>query len=268
MKKLLTLFIVAITLFSCSSSDDDNANPNLVLEKVVFYRNSPNERHWIITNGLLTKITKADGTLVEQFMYDSQGRIVSDTEYTNGIDGESTTVTYNADNTIASVDGLPYTYNAATRTYAYSYGSNFTISSTVNEDGLAIDFVRGGVGASEYHMTYADGNMTSFRKINDDGTETIKNFYFNGSMEGNPIYNAVLAVAKVKSVTDPGFFAEYNSSRFIPNGFDKGPSDPLYYNYGHIPTMSGELYQVGVEVLNGISPVDFYPYADYYYTAE
>ena len=93
MNKLIILFVLATTLLSCSS-DDSNTNPDLVLQKVVFYDNSPNEKHWIINNNLLTTITLADGTVVEEFIYDAQNRVIKDTKYTNGVISETNIITY------------------------------------------------------------------------------------------------------------------------------------------------------------------------------
>lgn len=260
--KILMLFVLATTLFSCSNDDDNSGNDLKIVKKVVFYGGTANERHWIITNGLLSEITLADGTIAEKFIYDAQFRLVSDIKYSNGEISANTEVTYNADSTIKSIDGLPYVYNAATKTYTYSYGSNFTIDCEVNSDMLAVNFIRMGANPSEYHMAYSNHNMTSFEKV---GGET-KNFNFDAAVVDNPIYSAVLAVARVKSLTDPSFFIDCQASMDMPNGFDKGTSDPNYYNYGGLPDMSGKHYQVSIEVLyNNSTFVDSYSFADYYY---
>ncbi len=257
------LLIVATTLLSCSSSDNDTPIQKTI-QKVVFYKNSANEKHWIITNNLLTSITNADGSLAEKFTYDSQNRVVSDVKYTNGIASETHIITYNTNNIISTIDGLPYNYNAATRSYTYSYGSDFTINCQVNADMLAVNFLREGSNAGEYHMTYTNGDMTSFEKITNGVTNDHKNFHFDAVFGNNPIYNAVLAVARVKSLTDPSFFVDCQVSKNLANGFDKGSSDPYYYNYGEIP--SEKIVQVGVEILDSNNnPVGFYPFADYYY---
>jgi hypothetical protein len=268
MRKLAFLFIAAIALTSCSNDNDTIAIAvPKTLQKVVFYKNSINERHWNISNNLLTNITLADGTIAEEFTYDNLKRVIKDVKYTNGIVTETNVITYNTDSTIQSINGLPYTYNAATQTYLYTYGSNFTINCKVNENKLAIDFVRTGVGASEYHMTYADGNMLSFEKVTNGAIETVKNFHFSGNIaEAGPVYKAILAVARVKSLTDPNFFVDCQVSKMNPDGFDKGTTDPYYYNYGAIPDMEGKLLQIGIEVLdNHNNPVSYYPFADYYY---
>jgi hypothetical protein len=240
--KILMLFVLATTLFSCSN-DDNSGNDLKIVKKVVFYGGTANERHWIITNGLLSEITLADGTIVEKFIYDAQFRLASDIKYSNGEISANTEITYNADSTIKSIDGLPYVYNAATKKYTYSYGSNFTIDCEVNSDMLAVNFIRMGANPSEYHMAYSNHNMTSFEKV-----------------------GAVLAVARVKSLTDPSFFIDCQASLDMPNGFDKGTSDPNYYNYGGLPDMSGKHFQVSIEVLyNNSTFVDSYSFADYYY---
>ena len=271
MNKILTLFVLAVTLFSCSSSDDNNVNTNSILQKVVFYRDSPNERHWNISNNLLTNITLEDGTLAEEFIYDSQNRLIRDVKYTNGVVTETVIISYNSDNTISSINNLPYTYNASTRTYAYSYGSDFTINCSVNQDMLAVDFIRTGTNDGEYHMTYSNGNMASFEKINSGSTEIIKNFHFDNLL-ANPLYNAILAVARVKSLTDPNFFIDSVASTNIAGGHDKGPSDPNYYSYGYTssitnnPTHNSKDFSIGIEVLDsGNNFVNYYSFADYYY---
>lgn len=257
------LFVLATTLFSCSS-DNDSTQANSILQKVVFYRNTPQERHWIINNGLLTTITLADGTVVEEFTYDNFNRLIQDTKYTNGTVSDVNTITYNTANIIQTIDGLPYTYNATTRTYAYSYGSNFTINCKVNADMLAVDFLRTGFNAGEYHMTYNNSDMTSFSKAaNGSSAEVIKNFHF-GAFGANPIYNAVLAVARVKSLTDPNFFIDCQASQTMADGFDKGSSDSFYYNIGMLT--SHNLDEFGVDVLDENNNfVQFYNFADYYY---
>jgi hypothetical protein len=262
MKKLLLFFVLVTTLFSCSS--DDNTPNTSTLQKVVFYRDSANERHWNINNNLLTNITLADGTIAEEFIYDIQNRLIRDTKFANGVVTETDIITYNADDTISTINGLPYTFNAATRTYAYSYGSNFTISCTVNDDMLAVDFTRTGVGAGVYHMTYDSGNMTSFEKITSGTTEVLKNFHFNGVYGTNPIHDSVLAVARVKSLTDPGFFVDSQASAIMADGFDKGSSDPYYYNIGEV--VDHNYSQFGVEILDSNNNfVDYYTFATYYY---
>lgn len=268
MKKIFSIILIAVTLFSCSSDNDNDtvATPKK-LRKIVFYRDSADERQWNISNGLLTSISNADGSLAEEFVYDTNKRVVADKIYTDGVITETTTITYDTDGIVQSINGLHYNYDTATSTYIYSYGSNFTINCKVNEDRLAVDFVRAGFKPSEYHMTFADGNMTSFRKVNNGGTDVLKNFHFNAGVPGrNDVYKAVLAVARVKSLTDPNFFVDCQASKKSPDSFDKGASDPYSYNYGQIPNMDGTLLQVGIEVLdNNNNPVSWYPFADYYF---
>ncbi|MDN3676247.1 hypothetical protein QWY90_02860 [Flavobacterium paronense] len=265
MKKIIFLFVLTTTLFSCSS--DDNSNQTKVLQKVVFYRNSSNEKHWNFKNNLLKDITLADGTIAEEFIYDNQNRLIRDVKYTNGVATETDIINYNADNTIKSINGLPYTFDVATRTYDYTYGSSFTINCQVNSDFLAENFVRTGTNAGEYHMTYANGNMLSFEKSTSGVTDVIKNFHFIGSVvEGGEVFKAILAVARVKSLTDPNFFIDCQVSKNSPMGFDKGITDPYYYNYGAIVNMDGTLLEVGIEVLDSSNnAVDLYSFADYYY---
>ena len=265
MKKLFILMLLAATLFSCSS-DDNTVSPPKVLQKIVFYRDSPNERQWNFSNGLLVNITYANGSVAEEFTYDAQKRLTKDAKYGNGVQTEVDIITYNADNTIKSVNFLPYNFNPTTNTYAYSYGSNFTIECKVNEDMLAVDFLRTGVNPGEYHMTYANGNMTSFEKRTGGATDILKNFHFSGTRNDETIYSAILAVARVKSLTDPSFFIDCQVSKERPDSFDKGPADSNHYNYGSIINTDGTLLEIGIEVLDSNNNLlNFYSFADYYY---
>lgn len=262
MKNIILTLLLTFTLFSCSN-DDKNNTTSKVLEKVVFYRDSENERQWNFSNNLLQNITLADGSLAEEFIYDSKNRVIKDIKYNNGI-AQIDVITYNLDNTISTINNLPYSFNAATKTYTYSYGSNFTINCEVNSDMLAVNFTRTGTNAGVFHLTYSNGNMTSFEKVTNNTTEVLKNFNFETTLMNNPIATAILAVARVKSLTDPNFFIDSPTSKEVPTGFDKGSSDPNYYNYGAIP--EEKLYQVGIEVLDSNNnPVTFYSFADYYF---
>ena len=262
MKNIVLTVLLAFTLFSCST-DDKNTATSKVLEKVIFYRDSSNERQWNFSNNLLQSITLVDGTLVEEFTYDNKNRVIRDIKYNNGV-SQTDVITYNLDNTISTINNLPYTFNAATNTYSYSYGSDFTINCEVNSDLLAVNFTRTGTNAAIFHMAYSNGNMTSFEKITNNTTEVLKNFHFETTLMENPIADAISAVARVKSLTDPTFFIDCQTSKDIPTGFDKGLSDPYQYNYGAIP--EDKLYKVGIEVLDSNNNfVNFYSFADYYF---
>ena len=262
MQKILILFVVASALSSCSS-DDNNDNPGSVIEKVAFYRDSPNERQWHIKNGLLTNITLSNGTVVEEFTYDSQNRVVKDVQFTNSSASETTIITYNPDSTIKTINGLSCTFNASTQVYAYTDASNFNVNCQVNSNKLAVNYLRTGTNAIEYHMTYTNGNMTSYQKLNSSTADIVKNFQFEGSVIVNPIYNAILPVLKLKSLIDPNFFIDGQSSKSIATGYEVVNS-AFHFNYGFIS--ENNLLQIGIEVLDSNNnAVDFYSFADYYY---
>ena len=263
MKKFITLFISTLSLLSCSNESKDNINSKKI-QKVVFYKNSSNARHWNFTNDLLKNITLADGTLAEEFIYDNKNRVVSNIIYTNGVATETNIITYNTDNTIKSINGLDYAFDTTTQTYTYSYSGTFTITCQVNSDKLAVNYTRTGSNAGEYHLVYTNGNMISFEKSTNGTTDLLKNFHFDGTYGNNPIADAVLPVARIKSLTDPSFFIDNHTSKEMPNGFDKGITSPYYFNYGLIPGTA--LSQIGIEVLDSNNNfVDFYSFADYYY---
>jgi len=267
MKYSILLLVAVFSLVSCSH--DSGSVPTVggtKLEKVFFYRNSPSERQWVIENNLLTKIVLADGTLVEEFVYDTNHRVTVDKKYANGIVTSTDVIAYNSDNTIRSINNLPYNFDTATQTYTYTYGSDFTITCQVNADQLALSYTRTGSNAGQYQMTYANGKMTSYVEGSIAAPTVVKNFHFDAGFGANPVYAAVLAVARIKSLTDPSFFIDGQASSTLANGFDKGASDPYYYNYGSLPDIEGKLFQIGVEVLDSNNnDVGYYPFVEYYY---
>ena len=111
MKKIISLFVLAATLFSCSSDKNSSAGNSSLLKRVDFYPNKPNESHWNFNNlGLLDNITKQDGTLVEKFVYDSNNNVIKDTKYNNGSVVADYNVTYDSANIITSINCVAYDY--------------------------------------------------------------------------------------------------------------------------------------------------------------
>lgn len=265
MKKLYFLFIAVIALTSCSTDNSNNDPVAPTIDKVIFYRNSPNARQWNFNNdNLLNDITLADGSLAEKFFYDSEGRVTRDVIYTDGVVTDSYDITYNTDDTINSINGLEYNYDAATRTYSYTYSGSFSLVCKVNADLLAVDYSRTDTNTQDYHFVYANGNMTSFEKSVNGTTAAVKNFRFTTPFGANPIANGILAVARVKSLLDPEFLTDSQVSETIPLGYDCGATDPYFYSYGFVP---GDNYlSVGIEVLDSNNnDVTFIQYAEYYY---
>ena len=145
-------------LLSCGF--DDNSSTSKVLQRIVFYRDSPNARQWNFSNNLLTSITLPDGSLAEEFIYDNQKRVIRDVKYTDGNIAETNNILYNPNGTIKSINGLEYDFDTATQTYSHS--GTFSMSCQVNPDFLAINYTRTGTDTKDYHMPYANGNMISF----------------------------------------------------------------------------------------------------------
>lgn len=132
--KLIILFFLGLTIFSCSNSEDSNSSQKLIKfeqkkysngvleEKNVFvlenekpysahFYNASNElthkSYWHYTNGLLTSIKGyfPDGTLYIQSntVYDSSNRIIqTSTNEDNGSYLRTTNFIYNNNNTITS----------------------------------------------------------------------------------------------------------------------------------------------------------------------
>ena len=124
MKKNIFLFVLTITLFSCSSDDSSSSvNPNL-LQRVDFYPGQPQENRWNFNSaGLLTSITDANSDLIETFVYDSNNNVVQDIKYSAGSPTENYLITYDSSNKITNINSRSYNYSASDNRYYYTAGN-------------------------------------------------------------------------------------------------------------------------------------------------
>ncbi|HMK06639.1 MAG TPA: hypothetical protein VK476_03855, partial [Flavobacterium sp.] len=130
MKKLFLFLPIFFFCFSCSESDDlissvskDNASrPGPVinridptkLARVIFYPQTVSERIWFFyPNGLLQKITKHDGALVQTFTYDANSNLIKTVYISEGwLPSYTNTYTYDSSNKIATINGQTVLYDA------------------------------------------------------------------------------------------------------------------------------------------------------------
>lgn len=204
MKKFCFLFFFILTLYSCSNDSEstNQPNPNL-LQRVDFYPNSPNEKRWLFnTDGLLEKITKADGTVIQDFTYNSNNLLISSTEYTTS--GNVThTFTYTNEGFVSSVNNQILLYDASIDTYFFNYSNNGFSKFKINNDKLLISSESGYLDEIEvgefveiidYDVTisYTNNNILNYFP----GEQCNYLTYDNNT---NPLRNGTLAICKAFS---------------------------------------------------------------------
>ena len=273
MKKIISLFVLAITLFSCSSDDNSSVGNSSLLKRVDFYPNKPNESRWNFNNsGLLDNITKPDGTLVEKFVYDSNNNVIKDTKYNNGSIVADYIVTYDSANIITSINGVAYDYVYSAAGFRYSY-SNATenFSCEINNEMLLTEYTYSNTVSPEkkYKAVYSNNNMISFQRTNNGTVDLVRNYSFGSDTgNGNPLRNACLGVMKLKSLTEPEFFMDGIFSKSVVLALSFGAGNSIHYNYGLLTNSANYLSQHDIEVFDGDTFVEYINYSKYYYQGD
>ena len=273
MRKIITLFVIATTLFSCSIDDSSSVVNSSLLKRVDFYPNKPNESRWNFNNfGLLDNITKPDGTLVEKFVYDSNNNVIKDTKYNNGSIVVDYVVAYDSANIITSINGVAYDYVNSAAGFRYSYANatdNF--SCEINNDMLLTKYTYSNTVAPEkkYEAVYSNNNMISFERTNNGTVDLVRNYSFGSEAgNGNPLRTACLGVMKLKSLTEPEFFMEGIFSKSVVLALSFGTGNSIHYNYGLLNNSANHLSQHDIEVFDGDTFVEYINYSKYYYQGD
>ena len=142
MKRFYFLFCFILMLISCTNDSTETeitSNPNL-LQRVDLYPGTLSEKRWNFnSDGLLKEITKADGTVVENFTYDSQNRLINSTSFSDVGFNETHIFTYDTNGFVITVDGENINYDSTLNAY-YTGSLNGTYRFTkLNSDKLLID---------------------------------------------------------------------------------------------------------------------------------
>lgn len=221
MKKLAFIFTLSL-FFSCSKSDDEtfnkkSINPNL-LTKVIFDPNTSYEKHWDFnSDGLLQRISKPDGTIIQDFVYDSNSLLISTTKY-DVIPNVNFSFGYDTNGYVNSVNGVTYTYDSATSSYTTDYnhqtwtdgtpegtGSNTYYNKTIiNSDKLVIqrDFYQTEVIGPDtfndvrpfYRGLFQNSNLIHSSSLDGSGS----GYEFDNKV--NPLKKATYPICKAFSV--------------------------------------------------------------------
>lgn len=258
MKKIIFLFVLAITLFSCSSDDSSStSNPNL-LQRVDFYPATTFENRWNFNaDGLLTTITDANNNLIETFVYDSNNNVIQDIKYSSGSPTDNYLITYDSSNKITDINGKHYNYSTSDNRYYYTSG-NETFSCELNAEGLAthysdfFDFPDEGDDIqTEFNFQYGNGNLLNMSGYGNNMSDVI--IIFNYGTVVNPLKNATLPVFRIKSLINPHFFNTGISSGSVKEYERYAPGDPethsfgmLFYPSNKIELLTQEDFYLGV----------------------
>jgi hypothetical protein len=275
MKKLYFLLVSICLLTSCSSDSTSIAetNPNL-LQRVDFYPGLTFERRWFFnSDGLLNEITKADGTIVQNFTYDNQNRLINTTLF--NADGTSTisTFTYNSNNSVASINDVVLNYNSALDAFIFGDLTTQYNSIKINSNGLLtyaksvwIDYDFDGtpieIFNSELGVIYSENNMTAYFP-----NESCN--YFTYDTNTNPLRNATLAICKAYSfsVTLPWLYVNCISvNNVLEHKYcTEDPESELFnytFNSNNLPvTQTRDNYYQGVYE-NTTATINYYYQGD------
>ena len=275
MKKLYFLLICFVVVcISCSSdSSSDSLNPNL-LQRVDFYPGTTYERRWNFNeDGLLTSITKADGTVVENFTYDSLNRLISSTAVSNTGTTETHTFTYDSNDFVTTLDGVTINYDSSLDAY-YTGDLNTAYRLTkLNNDKLLIDGKsvvidndESGISESQWlqmSVNYSNNNIVSYFPYYENCN------YLSYDDKVNPLQNATRIISKPFSFVAGSRWA-FNELVSANNALthdycSEDPESSIYhytYNSNNLPiTQTRDDYYNGVYE-NTISAAKYYYQGD------
>jgi hypothetical protein len=237
MKNIFLLLSIAFTLFSCSSDNTSSTvNPNL-LQRVDFCPGTTFEERWLFNaDGLLYEITKADGTLVEKFIYDEDNNVIQDIKYSSGSPSENYIISYNSSNIIISINEKNYNYSISENRYFYTLGYE-SFSCELNTDGIAthyLDFFdfpdEDNDIQTEFNFQYENGNILSYSGFGNNMNEI--EIHFNYGNVINPLKTAILPVLRIKSILEPSFFKAGISFNKVKEYQTYAVGDPETHSFG------------------------------------
>jgi hypothetical protein len=267
MKNLLLLVIASLAFLSCSNDDSGVVNSNSnKLQRVAFFPNTPNERQWNFNqDGFLISITKADGTIVERYLYDSNNKVTEIITNENGTEA-SFVIQYDSNGTISKINTTDYSFNSNTRTYSYTNGDNY-FSCTINDDGFFTNLIIGNSSAqntfeNNYQANYQNGSITNFSN-NGTNVETLTKTFQNSTVK-NPMFAGIKAVLKVKSLLDPTFFADGVSSKMIVENIALENQDK-HIEAGLLLNRNNDVESVTWQFFEGNNFEDAQTFAQFYY---
>ena len=217
MKKFCLLLISIFVLASCSDDSNSNAEPDLVLlQRVDFFPNTPYEKRWLFNgDGLLEKITSSSGVILQDFVYDSQNRLIRSNLY-NGNNLTSThTFTYDSNDFVTSVNGEIVNFDSTLNAYYVGVLDQYYRFTKLNSEKLLIEGKTVLIKTDEtgtyetswfdVRASYTNNNLTSFSP-----GESCR--YLTHDTNMNPLKNATLAICRAFSFVED---SRWINSQFI-----------------------------------------------------
>jgi hypothetical protein len=304
MKNIFSLLILLLSIISCSAPEEETqqipagnnlrpkpeigANDPNKLSRVIFYPGTNyEEQFFFYQNGLLRKITKHDGTLIQDFIYDANKNLTLSHKISTWAT-YTLTFTYDSSNYITSVNLKPVTYNAASNKYILQYEPNLPVDPECPEcydyvDRTEIDLSTERLAINEFtYYLSSDGNYShhgifaAYSSNNNLGYITNWNDPSGSSYSYdnhiNPLKAAMLPLCRAMAVTGGSWTERYMRGEFnsannvVFNGYESADPETdefvIEYNSNGRPKNTiHNGYYFGVLEYTGL-------YAKYYYQGE
>jgi hypothetical protein len=273
MKNLIYFFLLTFITISCSDSDDSGVAIPIIdtskLAKVIFDPKTPSEKHWnFYTNGLLKEITKPDGTILQNFVYDAKNNLLSSTNITEPYNSHK--FTYDNNNFVASIDGEKVNYDSTLDAFYTGVLDHSYRLTKINIEKLLIDGklvrveIENGISyESQFYQTrvnYSNNNISSYFEYN----ETCNFLTYDNKK--NPLSNATLPICIAFSFVSNSSWinGHYNSvnNLLTQHYCSEDPESNTYnytYNSHNLPnTRTSNYYFRGVFENSKLSAIYYY----------
>jgi len=143
MKKIFTLFSIALVLFSCNSDDAVSTENATVmpdptkLRKVVFFPETTYKKELdFYENGLVKEIRTSNDNAVQTFIYNSNNNLASTTITANGSAPFTINFTYDTQNHITFINGMSIQFDSVRNAYATANNGGAFTEYFLNNNGL------------------------------------------------------------------------------------------------------------------------------------
>lgn len=274
MKKLIPFFLLTFIVFSCSDSDDSGVAIPIIdtskLAKVIFDPKTPSEKHWnFYPNGLLKEITKPDGTILQNFVYDAKNNLLSSSIIAEPYNSHK--FTYNNTNFVAMIDDEKVNYDSTLDAFYTGVLGHIYRLTKINTEKLLIDGklvhieIENGISyESEFYqisVNYLNHNISSYSQYN----ETCH--FFTYDKKTNPLRDATLPICKAfgfVSNSEGWINGHYNSVNNVltEHYCSEDPESNTYnytYNSHNLPnTRTSNYYFRGVFENSKLSAIYYY----------
>jgi|GEM_PF-3126662 len=285
MKNIWFLFTV---LFMVSCSDNDTGsesvqfNPNL-LQKVIFYpENADLTEIWNFdADGFLTEITKPDGAIVQNFVYDEHHNLKSST-----FRSRTHEFSYDANDRLTSVNGQPVQFDASSNTYWAALGTadptseeqiphrrewKMNASMLLHTETDFITWMQGDYSEIRARISIDDhGNLTSVSDLD------LQYSLHTHDTHPNPLRHATMAISKAMPLISENWEPDFRL-KFIGSLYNSANNiltqshyseDPESSEYEYVYNQNGLPQSAVLKSFYLGNPEGQIQYAKYYYQGD